>query len=503
MIEPKKILLINPPSGFLLDQKVFLPLGIAYVAAVARQKGHQVELLDLADSDNYVEESVKASERNDIVGITATSPQFYYAHRILKGIKAKNKNKKVIIGGSHASMFSSLRKAILAKNASYNIYDEDINFIKLEDFDVIAEGEEYSLQIAIDSNQKWVNGGITTELDKLPFPARDLFDFNKYLFDPQGSPKFKIGGKPSGSIISQRGCPYFCEFCCGRDTEMYHLVKLPGGFLRCPSPERILQELTEMRDKYGLESFMFYDDEFNLDPKRTIALCKVLDGKGFSFRGFVKGDLLVRNPEIATYMKNAGFNEVLSGIESGSDRILKDHLHKRTSPTLNYQAAQICLEAGIDFKALTLLGHTSETPKDIMDTRDWLLKTGKMYKDKVGDGHFTFDITVFQPYAGCPIWDRAQKNKGLFKDEFSWAYHSKVDDGNGGLYFNKVDFSEEHGFYKGVPGQYKAFIRTKHVSSEQFAYLRDSIEWDVRDRLNMPQLSKLTVHEDFEKSMGQ
>ena len=45
----EKILLINPPSGFLLDQKVFLPLGVANVAAVASQRGHQVNLIDLSD----------------------------------------------------------------------------------------------------------------------------------------------------------------------------------------------------------------------------------------------------------------------------------------------------------------------------------------------------------------------------------------------------------------------------------------------------------------------
>jgi len=516
--QPKNILLINPPSGFLIDQRVFLPLGIASVAATARTKGHSIRLMDLADIDDYTEEVAQEVSRSkyDAVGITATSPQFYYAYRILKGIKSVDPKLKVIIGGSHASMFSSYRKNLIGKferngggkSLQDFLYGEDPNFEKLEEFDSIAEGEERSLQLALDSDKKWVDGGVESDLDSLPLPARDLFDIKSYLFDPQGSSKFVIDGKPSGSLISQRGCPYTCEFCCGRDSVMYKQVKMPGGVLRVHSPTRILEELDLMHEESGLDSFMFYDDEFNLHPPRTIELCNVLKQRNYKFRGFVKSDLLVKHPEVAKAMQEAGFVEVLTGVESGSERILSRHLHKKTSPTINYRAAEICLENGLAFKALTLLGHTSETPSDIMDTRDWLLKTGRRFYDNLGPGHFTFDLTVFQPYAGCPIWDKAEKNKGEFSDHYKWVYTTRsgkdvVDPQYGGIFFNKVDFSKEHGFYKGIPGNYKAFIRTSHVSAEQFVALRDSIEWEIRDRLGMSQLSKITSSSQFDHSMGQ
>ncbi|MEI6058823.1 MAG: radical SAM protein, partial [archaeon] len=507
------ILLVNPPSGFLIDQRVFLPLGIASVAATARESGHQVSLLDLAGEDNYERRIVEeiSNHNYDAVGITATSPQFYYAHKLLGAIKGRNPSLKVIIGGSHPSMFSALRDNLRESSPNFQErLDEDPNFKRLEDFDVIAAGEESSLEAAlsVDGRGVWVDGGVTKNLESLPFPARDLFDVNSYLFDPQGTPKFKIKGKPSGSIISQRGCPYTCEFCCGRDSKMYHAVTLPGGVLRAHTPERIVAELDEMNKKFGLESFMFYDDEFNLHPERTKKLCEALKGRNYTFRGFVKSDLLVKHPEVATAMKEAGFVEVLTGVESGSERILSRHLHKKTSPELNYRAAMICLENGLGFKALTMLGHVSETPRDVMDTRDWILRTGKAFGDKLGPEHFTFDLTVFQPYAGCPIWDRSEKNQELFGEEFKWVYHSRhrgdiTDPEYGGLYFNKVDFSTEQGFYKGIPGEYKAFIRTKNISSEQLVSLRDAIEWDVRDRLKMPQLAAITAEGQFEHSMGQ
>ncbi len=521
---PKNILLINPPSGFLLDDKVFLPTGLALLAGANRERGHDIKLMDLASRGDYVEAVVKEvlEKRYDAVGITATSPQFYYAYKILQGLKQNLQTPPVIIGGSHASMFSSLRKNLASKfmlkgfrnsDLENRIHEEDINFEKLERFDIIADGEENSLQLALDSlgkGQKWIDGGVTLNLDDLPLPARDLFDFKSYLVDPAGTPKFRINEKPSGSLISQRGCPYQCEFCCGRDSVMYHRVKLPGGILRTRSPEKILEELDSMHTQFGLESFMFYDDEFNLHPERTTELCNALKSRNYNFRGFVKGDLLVNHPEVAIVMKKAGFAEVLSGIESGSDRILGRHLHKRTSPELNYKAAMICLDNQIGFKALTMIGHTSETEEDVLKTRDWLLNVGRKFNEKLGSGHFTFDLTVFQPYAGCPIWDKSERNiDGEFADQYAWAYYTRdksgniIDNNTGGIYFNKVDFSTEHGFYKGVPGQYRAFIRTKGLSAERLVYLRDSIYAEIRDKLKMPTIISPTPANQYEHSMGQ
>jgi len=520
----ENILFINPPSGFLIDERVFLPLGLASIVAVARNEGYGVKLLDLVSNEDYKKRVLDEldNKKYEALGITATSPQFYYAYDILQSIKkSKHSSVKTIIGGAHASMFSAFRKQLISKFTAQGfkekaleekLYNEDPNFKKLEEFKVIAEGEEGSFLAAINSNEhKWVNGGIVKCIDELPFPARELFDFKNYLFDSQGTPKFKINEKPSGSIISQRGCPYKCEFCCGRDSEMYHTVKVKtnnGTIWRTHSPNRILEELSYMRNEFGLESFMFYDDEFNLNPEKTLDLCSHLKGKEYNLRGFVKSDLLVKHPEIAIAMKEAGFTEVLTGVESGSERILEKHLHKKTSPEINYRAAEILLDNKMGLKALTMLGHTSETEEDILKTRDWILKVGTKFLNKLGPGYFTFDLTIFQPYAGCLIWDKAEKNTGEFSDDFKWVYKTKncnkeIDSEYGGIYFNKVDFSTEHGFYKGIPGKYKAFIRTKNVAPERFVKLRDEIEFEIKNKLKMNQFTEPSTEKQFMHSMGQ
>ncbi|MEP6601245.1 MAG: hypothetical protein ABJB49_05475, partial [Nitrospirota bacterium] len=73
----KRVCLITPPSIFLLDERVFMTLGILKVAAVLEQAGIEVEMLDLSGVENY-EEVVRdyaSASATSCYGLTATTPQ--------------------------------------------------------------------------------------------------------------------------------------------------------------------------------------------------------------------------------------------------------------------------------------------------------------------------------------------------------------------------------------------------------------------------------------------
>ena len=73
----KRICLVIPPSAFLLDERVFVSLGILKIASSLEQQGHCVNVLDLSGIKNYLEalSTYLASGADEIVGITATTPQ--------------------------------------------------------------------------------------------------------------------------------------------------------------------------------------------------------------------------------------------------------------------------------------------------------------------------------------------------------------------------------------------------------------------------------------------
>ena len=94
----KLVCLIIPPSGFLLDERVFMPLGILRVAAMLEREKIPVEVLDLSGVSNYLEAiaDYAAATKIRIFGLTATTPQLPAATAIAKVIRDIQKNARLI-----------------------------------------------------------------------------------------------------------------------------------------------------------------------------------------------------------------------------------------------------------------------------------------------------------------------------------------------------------------------------------------------------------------------
>ena len=107
----QNICLIIPPSLFLLDERVFMSLGILKVAAVLEQEGVTVELLDLSGVTNY-EEALAAhiqQSRVECFGITATTPQMPAATNIHATIRRLRPSARIILGGRMSRSSTPLR----------------------------------------------------------------------------------------------------------------------------------------------------------------------------------------------------------------------------------------------------------------------------------------------------------------------------------------------------------------------------------------------------------
>lgn len=510
---PKRIALLNPPSFFLTDDKVFFSLGLLSIAAVAMKAGHDVLLYDLAGCKDYeARAQAIAGEHFDLYGITATSPQFCYATNVQASIRAAHPHARVVIGGPHATMFASLRKRRLAQGQTEGeIYAHDVNFHSLEAFDQIIEGEEPGILEALkEVNNKhpprWVYAGLLDNLDELPFLPRGLIDMNSYLYKDDGTPKFEINGGPATSILSQRGCPFGCNFCSGRNIPQYRFIKNPAtGKIRAYSPERIVAELNDINQKHNVTGFMFYDDELNLEVRTTQAIAEALERNNeqrsreglppYSFRGFVKSELLVKHPEIVPALKRAGFNILLSGFESGSDRILKGYVKKNTTRDINYRAAELAFQNGIQMKALTMVGHPTETLEDVRMTESFLNALGELaQRHRIP---WEFDMTILTPYPGSRVYDDLTTNQGDHREEFQRVL------GDGELYVRAVDFSRESTPYKTAPGENVVLVRTESLSSNDFLDLRQEIDDKIRTRYDLHRYDRDDPRRDIEHDMGQ
>jgi len=424
-----KIGLINPPSPFLTNDRVFPNIGLVRVATKLKNEGHEVSLFDFAGKNSN---AIKFIAKDfDVYGFSSTSPQMPYTMKLFNNLKRANKKAKTIIGGPHTSSLYNQR--------------DDPNAKELEVFDTIwvgeAENKELSEFLYMNMFKlKWHKSELVRNLDSVPIPDRSFIDMSSY--------NYNLFDKKTTSIQSQRGCPNKCSFCCGRDVEMYNKV-------RQHSPERVIKELDELNKNYGIDSFMWYDDEVNVNQSRLEELCNRLSKKPYQHRGFVTSDMIVRYPESVGLLKKAGFVKLCAGVESGSDRILS-LIKKRATSEMNYEARRLIREAGIHYEAFTMIGFPTETKKDVNKTIEWIKKA------QPDD----FDIGILTPYPGSKIYDEAVRSDKFKNYNFEWK----------GLYFNKPDYSKEESFYKGKNAQSAAFTRTDTMPEKYIHKMRDKIE---------------------------
>src|SRR5437867_10515977 len=224
----KRICLITPPSIFLLDERVFMTLGILKVAAVLEQAGIEVEMLDLSGVENY-EEVVRDHVRTRGVtcyGLTATTPQMPAATKIHRTIRQLNPSARIILGGPHVTLIHAAykyeqKRGVTGRAATaYRLLEEMFDVL------VVGDGEMAVFEALGDTTTKLVDGDDpksnyfldNQKLTQLPFPARHLVDVESY--------HYTIDSVRALPMIAQLGCPFGCGFCGGRMSPFLRRVRV-------------------------------------------------------------------------------------------------------------------------------------------------------------------------------------------------------------------------------------------------------------------------------------
>lgn len=486
-IQGRRVTLIIPPSPFLLDERVFVSLGVLRVASALESHGVNVGLLDLSGVGNYLDalHAHLTTHKPEWIGITATTPQLPSAVQLAKLIREVSPGLRIVLGGPHVTLTYSALKIERTKLGVMDGRAAKAAAVLESVFDVMVSGDgEFAAPTLFNDDCPRLidaddNKGplfmSDAQYEALPGPSRHLVDLSSYKYD--------IEGFPATSLIAQLGCPFHCGFCGGRNSKSLRMI-------RTRSVASIVGEIRSLHEKYGYTGFMFYDDELNVS-KSLVALMNALYdlqrdlGVEFRLRGFIKSELFTE--EQAEAMKKAGFRWLLCGFEGANPRILQN-IDKIATVDDNTRAVQIAKKHGLKIKALMSVGHPGESERSILDVRDWLIDM------RVDD----FDCTVITTYPGTPYYDLAVRNPDYAN---VWTYtHKKTGDR---LHAYELDYTVTPDYYKGDPnGGYKAYVFTDHLSSEQIVALRDQVENEVRAKLSIPFYPGKPALR-YEHSMGQ
>ncbi len=400
MKKMKKILLINPSwrkSTYLktkvkeaaLSQPV---LSLATIAAPLTSK-HEVKILDLdLYKNNDILKHVLNKFNPDYVGITGTTPFYNEMINLSKIIKKVNKNIIVVVGGVHANTLPN-------------------DFINKESVDIVVVGEgDFTLNEIVSKKIKDVKGIIwkhknkiiknpyrplIKDLDKLPFPALNLFEINKY----KGS---HITGRahPIAPIETSRGCPHNCIYC---NKNIFKRI------FRVKSPKRVVDEIEYILN-LGFRELHVADDAFSTDMKRAKDICDEIIKRKLKFHWSLFNGIRVDrlDLELLKKLKESGCYQIAFGIESGNQKIL-DSVNKNITLDQIKKAIKLSKIVGIETFGFFMFGLPGETEKTMQDTIN--------FAKKLNLDIAKFVITI--PYPGTELYNNLNKKRLIKTKDWS------------------------------------------------------------------------------------
>lgn len=368
------------------EQKImrpYPPLGLLYISAFLKENKINNTVFDSTFSSKEALTTYLKDEQPDVMAIYTNLMTKLNVLDIVKIAKELAPDIKVIMGGP---------------DVTYNIQDYLDNGA---DYIVIGEGENTMLELIehlqegskdfsaingiayLDNHGKEVKTKARQklkEIDELPIPNRDGIDISKYLKAWKD-----FHGENALSVSTQRGCPYTCKWC---STAVY------GQSYRRRSPEKVVQELKEIQEKYNPDTIWFVDDVFTVSHKWLRGLVDELERQQVKvkFECISRADRM--NTEVIALLKRAGCFRVWIGAESGSQKII-DAMDRRVSVDMVREIIIETREAGIEAGTFIMLGYPGETEEDINETINHL---------KISNpDHFT--ITVAYPIKGTSLYN--------------------------------------------------------------------------------------------------
>ncbi|MDY7030363.1 MAG: radical SAM protein, partial [Thermodesulfobacteriota bacterium] len=243
-------------------------------------------------------------------------------------------------------------------------------------------------------------------LDSIPFPARDTLRL-----------QIESGNSKTARIISSRGCIADCSFCSIPPFERFQ----KGRLWRARSPENILDELTLLKEEFGVKTILFAEDNFigpgevGRDRIEKIAEGMISRGLKLRFRILTTAESLIYCEHLLPLLKRAGLDRVIVGIESASPSALET-FNKKTTLERHYQVVDLLTQYNIVLHLGFMMFHPYVTIDDLRQNAEFLKKIDHAC-------FFQYFSNRMELYPGVAIFKRMKdEDMILFEDEYKRGF---------------------------------------------------------------------------------
>jgi anaerobic magnesium-protoporphyrin IX monomethyl ester cyclase len=392
-----KIALISNPTSR-RQKPDFPPPGIAYLGATAHQAGHEVHLIDggLRITSQITQDVRDVSP--DLVGVTCWTIDRNMVWKLCAALKEAAPKAFLVLGGPHATMYP---EHIFKKTHASAVIVGEGEETFAEFLEALVEGKDLKDVAGLVLRTK--GGGVfyTTprptiqNINSIPRPY--YAGFRHFSFLHYGG--FPPLPRPTAAVISSRGCVFNCNYCAS--------VRFWGRRWRFRSPENVLEEIGWLVEDLGVRSLYFFDDNFPVNKERAIAICEGIINNGWDLKWACCSHVKMVNRELLEVMKASGCVTIDFGVESGSDKILKNVNKRQTREDIE-KAFDLVHKAGILPRAYLMVGCPGEDESTIDETIEligrikprssiganilWLLPGTAVYEDAVKNGYISEDF---------------------------------------------------------------------------------------------------------------
>ena len=343
-------------------EKLFPPLGIAYLASQLKELAIPVTVEDCTFEDfEEVLDRIETS-RPAIIGISIMVTMSRNAFDLLAYLRKRLTKTLFVAGGPlptvHPAMFAEKFDLVFCGEGDVTFPRFCQDYLSscddphnLETLDLSSYPGLYRER----DGQVWSSPPVhhsSEILDHLPLPDRSGFDHHQYQAVME-----KNTGLKQTSLMVTRGCPFSCDFCS---------KPVWGDLFRKPPLEKVFSEIEEIIS-LGYSCLWIADDCFTLDSGYLIAFCHEMIRRDVPVGWTCLSRVDRLTPGLVDLMKRAGCIRVYLGLESGSNETL-GLMNKRVTVEQGIRAVQLFSEAGIGTAGFFMVGYPGESIGSIEKT---------------------------------------------------------------------------------------------------------------------------------------
>lgn len=339
--------------------------------------------------------------------VTGGSVEYYrHAHEAIVSAKKACPRATTILGGVYATT--------LPEEAAK---DPNVDWLfmyhaegRVGDFlDLLAAGKDHEARAlpgiayrkadgtVVENRPSHFIGDVETQVQ----PDYSLVDLRPYLRQNTMDYQFN-SGDPSAFVITSYGCPYNCVFCASRTISGRRVAFRPPG--------DVLREVEYLIDTYGVKNLIFLDDALLVDRGRVEEILHTFIDRRYGLTWKAASvSAWHLDHDLLALMKQSGCTQLTVSVESGSQRVLREVIHKPLDLKIIPPLVVECRELGISLGANFVIGVPGETWDEIRQTFAFAEKCD-------------FDVAHFHIATPLPRTDlyRIGKDRGYLADDFTF-----------------------------------------------------------------------------------